>query len=189
MKYNRGGIGEIHPANCELTAADVAAIAMIRNNARGLDPRVNKTLPSKLHSCTDKFRHFYACVRGMTVPPAPRKHVNNFRCDLFRDACKTTRSGAMNTDRIMIPRSYYCNGHEFADKICRQSTDRVYKSRDVLYVLSMNKLLCCVGLLRRKLSRVMTRVPTYLMGTTCLWCWIFTYSEGNDILYIDSYSY
>ena len=38
-------------------------------------------------------------------PPAPRKHVNNFRCDLFRDAGKTTRSGAMNTERITIPRS------------------------------------------------------------------------------------
>ena len=60
-------------------------------------------------------RHFYACVREMTVqwPPAPRKHVNNFRCVLFRDAGKTTRSGAMNTDRIMIPRSKlrkYCHG-------------------------------------------------------------------------------
>ena len=33
MEYNRSGIGEIRPANCQLTAADVAAIAMIRNNA------------------------------------------------------------------------------------------------------------------------------------------------------------
>ena len=58
--------------------------------------------------------HFYACVREMTGhgPPAPRKHVNN-RCDLFRDAGKTMRSGAMNTERITIPRSKlrkYCHG-------------------------------------------------------------------------------
>ena len=33
MEYNRGGISEIHPANCQLTAPDVAAMAMIRNNA------------------------------------------------------------------------------------------------------------------------------------------------------------
>ena len=29
----RSGIGEIQPANCQMTAADVAAIVMIRNNA------------------------------------------------------------------------------------------------------------------------------------------------------------
>ena len=33
MEYNRDGIGEIHPANCQLTAANVAAIAMIINKA------------------------------------------------------------------------------------------------------------------------------------------------------------
>ena len=105
------GIREIQPANCQMTTADVAAIAMIRNNAVWIHGLIKHCL----RSWTDKFGHFYACVREMTGqgPPAPRKHVNNFRCDLFRDAGKTTRSGAMNTERITIPRSKlrkYCRG-------------------------------------------------------------------------------
>ena len=47
-------------------------------------------------------------------PPTPRKHVNNYWCDLFRDAGKITRSGAMNTERITIPHlkfRKYCHGH------------------------------------------------------------------------------
>ena len=105
------GIGEIQPANCQMTAADVAAIAMIRNNSVWIHGLIKHCL----RSWTDKLGHFYACVREMTgqEPPAPRKHVNNFRCDLFRDAGKTTRSGAMNTERITIPRSKlrkYCHG-------------------------------------------------------------------------------
>ena len=112
MEYNRGGISKIHPANCQLTAPDVAAIAMIRNDAVWTHGLIKHCLRSWTAARTN-FSHFYACVREMTVPPAPRKHVNNFRCGLFRDACKITRLGAMNTDRIMIPRSKlrkYCHG-------------------------------------------------------------------------------
>ena len=101
----------MQPANCQMTAADVAAIAMIRNNAVW----IHGLRKYYLRSWTDKFGHFYACVREMTGqgPPAPRKHVNNFRCDLLRDAGKTTRTGAMDTKRITIPRSKlrkYCHG-------------------------------------------------------------------------------
>ena len=100
---SRSWIGEIQPANCQMTAAYMAAIAMIRNNAVWIHGLIKHCL----QSWTDKFGYFSACVREMTGqgPPAPRKHVNNFRCDLFRDAGKTTRSGAMNTERITIPRS------------------------------------------------------------------------------------
>ena len=65
----------------QMTAADVAAIVMIRNNAVWIDGLIKHFL----RSWTDKFGHFYACVREMTGqgPPAPRKHVNNFRCDLL----------------------------------------------------------------------------------------------------------
>ena len=108
---SRSGIGEIQPANCQMTAADVAAIAMIRNNVVW----IHGLRKYYLRSWTEKFGHFYACVREMTGqgPPAPRKHVNNFRCDLLRDAGKTMRSGAMNTKRITISRSKlwkYCHG-------------------------------------------------------------------------------
>ena len=86
---SQSGIGEIQPANCQMTAADVAAITMIRNNVVWIHGLIKHCL----RSWTDKFGHFYACVREMTDqgPPAPRKHVNNFRCDLFRDTGKTTR--------------------------------------------------------------------------------------------------
>ena len=88
---------------CQLTAADVTAIAMIRNNAVWIHGLIKHCL----RSWTDKYGHFYACVREMTGqgPPALIKHVNNFWCDLFCDAGKTTRSGAMNTDKITIPQS------------------------------------------------------------------------------------
>ena len=110
---SQSGIGEIQPANCQMTVADVAAGAMIRKHNNAV--WINGLIKHCLWSWTDKFGHFYACVREMTGqgPPAPRKHVNNFRCDLFRDAGKTTRSGAMNTERITIPRSKlrkYCHG-------------------------------------------------------------------------------
>ena len=78
MENNRGGIGEIHPANCQLTAADAAAIAMIRNNAVWIHGLI-KTLPSKLNNWTDKYRHFYACVREMTVQcngRPPRENIS-----------------------------------------------------------------------------------------------------------------
>ena len=83
---SRSGIGEIQPANCQMTAAYVAAIAMIRNNAVW----IHGLRKYYLRSWMDKFGHFYACVRKMTGqgPPAPREHVNNFRCDLLRDAGK-----------------------------------------------------------------------------------------------------
>ena len=110
---SRSGLGKIHPcpANCQMTAADVVAIAMIRNNAVWIHGLIKHCLQNR----TDKFRHFHVRVREMTGqgPPAPKKHVNNFRCDLFRDAGKTPRSGAMNTDRIRIPQSKlrkYCHG-------------------------------------------------------------------------------
>ena len=45
---SRSGICEIHPANCQMTAADVAAIAMIRNNAVWIHGLI-KTLSSKLN--------------------------------------------------------------------------------------------------------------------------------------------
>ena len=68
-----------------------------------------------LHRTIFKSWQVCTCVHEMTGqgPPAQRKHVNNFRCDLFHDAGKTTWSGAMNTDRITIPRSKlwkYCHG-------------------------------------------------------------------------------
>ena len=102
-----------HQQTCQMTAADVAAIAMIRKHNNAV--WIHGLIKHCIRSWTDKFGHFYACVREMTGqgPPAPRKHVNNFRCDLFHDAGKTTRSGAMNTERITIPRSKlrkYCHG-------------------------------------------------------------------------------
>ena len=95
---SQSGIGEIQPANCQMTAADVAAIAMIRKHNKAV--WIHGLIKHCLRSWMDKFGHFYACVREMTGqgPPTPRKHVNNFRCDLFRDAGKTKRSGAMNTE-------------------------------------------------------------------------------------------
>ena len=88
---SRSEIGEIQPANYQMTAADVAAIAMIRNNAVW----IHRLIKHCLWSWTDKFGHFYACVREMTGqgPPAPRKHVNNFQCDLFHDAGKQRGGG------------------------------------------------------------------------------------------------
>ena len=96
---SRSGIDEIHAGNCQMTAADVAAITMITNNAVWIHGLIKHCL----RSWTDKFGHFYACVREMTGqgPAVPRKHVNNFQCDSFRDAGKTMRSGAMNTYRII----------------------------------------------------------------------------------------
>ena len=96
-------IGKILSANCQMTAADLAAIAVIRNNAVWIHGLI-KHCP---RSWTDKFGHFYAWFCEMTGQgtPVPRKHVNNFRCDLFRDAGKTTWSWAMNTYRVTIPRS------------------------------------------------------------------------------------
>ena len=89
---SQSGIGEIQPANCHMTAADVAAIAMIRNKAVW----IHGLRKYYLRSWTDKFGHFYACVHEMTGqgPPAPRKHVNNFRCDLLRDAGKNNTVGS-----------------------------------------------------------------------------------------------
>ena len=83
---SRSGIGEIQPANCQMTAADVAAIAMIRKHNNAV--WIHGLIKHCLRSWTDKFGHFYACIREMTGqgPSAPRKHVNNFRCDLFRNA-------------------------------------------------------------------------------------------------------
>ena len=91
---SRSGIGEIQPANCQMTAADMAAIPMIRNNAVW----IHGLRKYYLRSWTGKFGHFYACIWEITGQglSAPRKHVNNFRCDLLRDAGKTTQSGAMN---------------------------------------------------------------------------------------------
>ena len=121
---SRSGIGEIQPANCQMTAADVAAIAMIRKHNKSVG--IHGLIKHCIWSWTDEFGHFYACVREMTGQgtPAPRKHVNNFRCDLFRDACKTTRSGAMNTERITIPRSKlrkYCHSWLFMHDRVNQS--------------------------------------------------------------------
>ena len=97
------GIGEIHPANtAQLTAADAAAIAMIRKTRPG--STVNKMMSSKLNGQIWPFLRL--CSQNDRPRAArPEKHVNNFRWDLFRDAGKITWSGAMNTDRITIPRS------------------------------------------------------------------------------------
>ena len=95
------GIGEIHPADCQMTAVDVvvvttnvAAIAMIGNNAVW----IHRLIKHCLQSWTDKFGSRLRNDRPRTT--RLRKHVNNFRCDLFRDAGKTMRSGAMSTVRI-----------------------------------------------------------------------------------------
>ena len=73
---------------------------------------VNKTMSSKLNVQIWPFLRL--CSRNDRPRAARReKHVNNLGCDLCRDAGKTTRSGAMNTDRIMIPWSKlrkYCHG-------------------------------------------------------------------------------
>ena len=72
---SRSGIGEIHPADCQMTAADVvvvitdvAAIAMIGNNVVW----IHRLIKHCLQSWTDKFGHFYALVWEMTGqgPPA-----------------------------------------------------------------------------------------------------------------------
>ena len=90
---SRSGIGKIHPcpAHCQMTAADVVAVAMIRNNAVWIHGLIKHCLRNRM----DKSRHFHTRVRKMTGqgPPAPRKHVNNFRCDLFRDAGKNNAVG------------------------------------------------------------------------------------------------
>ena len=111
MEYNRGGISEIHPANCQLTAPDVAAIAMIRN-AVWIHGLIKHCLRSWTAARTNFAISTLVFAKWQSRPPR-ENIVNNFRCGLFRDACKTTRSGAMNTDRIMIPRSKlrkYCHG-------------------------------------------------------------------------------
>ena len=64
---SRNGIGEIHPANLQMTAADVAAIAMIKNNAMWIHGLIKHCL----RSWTGKFGHFYACVREMTAKGRP----------------------------------------------------------------------------------------------------------------------
>ena len=66
---SRSWIGEIHPADCQMTAADVvvvitdvAAIAMIGNNVVW----IHRLIKHCLQSWTDKFGHFYALVWEMT---------------------------------------------------------------------------------------------------------------------------
>ena len=76
---SQSAISEIHPAspaNCQMTAADVAAIAMIRNNMVWIHGLIKHCL----RSWTDKLGHFYACICEMTGqgPPGPKKHVYNF---------------------------------------------------------------------------------------------------------------
>ena len=104
MEYNRSGIGEIHPANCQLTAADLAAIAMIRNNAVWIHGLIKHCLRSWTAARTNFAISTLVVAKWQSRPPRENMSTTS-RCDLFRDACKTTRSGAMNTDRIMIPRS------------------------------------------------------------------------------------
>ena len=100
-----------------MKAADVAAIAMIRNNGVWIH-RLIKTLSSKLNGQHWPFLRLRSrndrpkAARPGACPEKTCQHLN-FRCDLIRDAAKTTRLGAMNTDRIMIPRSKlrkYCHG-------------------------------------------------------------------------------
>ena len=110
--YNRGGISEIHPANCQLTAADVAAIAMIRNNAVWIHGLIKQCLRSWTAARTNFAISTLVFAKWQSRPPRENMSTTS-RCDLYRNACKTTRSGAMNTDGIMIPRSKlrkYCHG-------------------------------------------------------------------------------
>ena len=107
---SRIGFDEIHPASLSTDSCRRGCYWMIRNNVVWIHGLIQHCL----RIWKDKYGHFYACVCEMTGqgPPAPRKHVNNFRCDLFHDAGKTMRSGAMNTDRITTPWSKlwkYCH--------------------------------------------------------------------------------
>ena len=88
---------------------------MIRNNVVW----IHWLIKHCFRSWTDKFGDFYTFVHEMTGqgPPAKRKHVNNFRCDLFCNAGKTAQPWAMNTDGILIARSKlrkYCH-----EKLCQ----------------------------------------------------------------------
>ena len=64
---SRSGNGEIHPANCQMTAADVAAITMIRNNVVW----IHGLIKHRLRSWTDKFGFFYTCIRERQAKDRP----------------------------------------------------------------------------------------------------------------------
>ena len=105
---SRSGIGEIDPANCSTDSCRCLLSRWLEITRPG--STVNKIISSKLNGQIWPFLPL--CSRN-DRPPALEKHVNNFWWDLFHDADKTTRSGAMNTDRITIPRSKlrkYCHG-------------------------------------------------------------------------------
>ena len=97
---------------CQLTAADVAAIAMIRNNAVWIQGLIKHCLRSWTAARTNFAISTLVFAKWQSHPPRENMSTTS-RCDLFRDACKTTRSGEMNTDRMIIPRSKlrkYCHG-------------------------------------------------------------------------------
>ena len=70
----------MQPANCQMTAADVAAIAMIRNNAVW----IHGLRKYYLRSWTDKFGHFYACVREMTGQDRVVRRREEWRGEILR---------------------------------------------------------------------------------------------------------
>ena len=102
---SQNGICKIHPAKGQLTAAHVDGIAMIRNSVVWIH-RLIKHCLLKLNLAISR----YACVCKRQVKGRLKKqYVNNFWCDLFHDASRTMRSGAMNTNKITILTSNFEN--------------------------------------------------------------------------------
>ena len=85
---------------------------MITNNAVWIHGLIKHCLRSWTAARTNFAISTLVFAKWQSRPPRENMSTTS-RCDLFRDACKTTRSGAMNTDRIMIPWSKlrkYCHG-------------------------------------------------------------------------------
>ena len=100
---SRSGIGEIHAAKLLNWQLPMRLLWRWWEITRS-GSTVNKIMSSKLNGQIWPFLRL--CSRNdRPKAPCPEKYVNNFRWDLFRNAGKTTRSGAMNADRITIPRS------------------------------------------------------------------------------------
>ena len=77
---SQNGRGKIHPANCQLTAADMAAIAMIRNNAVW----IHGSIKHCLRSWTDKFVNFHICLCSWNDRPrATQENITSTISDMI----------------------------------------------------------------------------------------------------------
>ena len=112
MEYNRGGISEIHPAICQLTAPDVAAIAMIRNNAVWIHGLIKHCLRSWTAARTNFAISTLVFAKWQSRPPRENMSTtSDVACSTMH--VKQRDREPWNTDRIMIPRSKlrkYCHG-------------------------------------------------------------------------------